>query len=212
MNGCAITSTSVRQLRLRAGECVRAKSRFKELHFVHPNDNAHDVMGKMEELDISQMPVFEDGEPMGSITEDNLVTLVLQGYDLRHTKVRDVMESSFPIVEPVTPIDQISGLLRGDTLAVFVRMGDGFEIITKYDVVHTIAGMTDSDQMAGAAGYGRVITNIPRDSMSDVKEAKNRHPGGARGAVTRSFHRGNHDPGLHDIDVRSERSGGTPGL
>ncbi len=60
-------------------------------------------MGKMEELDISQMPVFEDGEPMGSITEDNLVTLVLQGYDLRHTKVRDVMESSFPIVEPVTP-------------------------------------------------------------------------------------------------------------
>ena len=135
-------------IKVSAGECVRAKSRFKELHFVNPHDNAHAVMAKMEELDISQMPVFEDGEPMGSVTEDQLVTLVLQGYDLRHTEVREVMESSFPIVEPQTPIDQISGLLRGDTPAVFVKMGDGFEIITKYDVVHTIAGITEAENVA----------------------------------------------------------------
>lgn len=137
-------------IKVSAGECVRAKSRFKELHFVSPQDNAHAVMAKMEELDISQMPVFEDGEPMGSVTEDKLVTLVLQGYDLKHTEVREVMESSFPIVDPQTPIDQISGLLRGDTLAVFVKIGDEFEIITKYDVVHTIAGMTESEKMAAA--------------------------------------------------------------
>ena len=138
-------------IKVSAGECVRAKSRFKELHFVNPYDNAHEVMARMEELDISQMPVFEDGKPMGSITEDNLVTLVLQGYDLRHTEIREVMESSFPIVEHHTPIDQITGLLRGDTPAVFVKMGNGFEIITKYDVVHTIAAMREKDQMASAA-------------------------------------------------------------
>jgi cystathionine beta-synthase len=137
-------------IKVSAGQCVRAKSRFKQLHFVHPDDNANDAMVRMEELDISQMPVFEGDRPMGSITEDRLVTLVLQGYDLRHTKVRDVMESSFPIVEPDTQIDQITGLLRGDTPAVFVRMNGQFEIITKYDVVHTIASMSENSEMAGA--------------------------------------------------------------
>ncbi len=132
-------------IKVTAGECVRAKSRFKDLHVVQPDDNAQSVMAKMEELDISQMPVFEDSSPMGSVTEEKLVTLVLQGYDLRNTNVHEVMEPSFPIVSPATPIDQINGLLGGDTSAVFVQMADGrLEIITKYDVVRTISENADS--------------------------------------------------------------------
>ena len=138
-------------IKLSAGQCVRTKSRFKELHMCQPNDNAHAVMGKMEELDISQMPVFEGDHPMGSVTEDDLVNLVLQGYDLKNTEVREVMGSAFPIVEPETSIDQITGILRGDTPAVFVRMASNkLEIITKYDVVHTIAAMAESGEMASA--------------------------------------------------------------
>jgi cystathionine beta-synthase len=137
-------------IKISVGQCVRIKSRFKELHLVHPDDNAHDAMTRMEELDISQMPVFEDNRPMGSITEDGLVTMVLQGYDLRHVKVREVMEPAFPIVDPEAQIDQITSLLRGDTPAVFVRMNGQFEIITKYDVVHTIAKMKESGELAGS--------------------------------------------------------------
>ena len=97
------------------------------------------------------MPVFDGDKPMGSVTEDDLVNLVLQGYDLKNTEVREVMGSAFPIVEPDTAIDQITGILRGDTPAVFVRMGEGnLEIITKYDVVHTIAAMSESGEMAAA--------------------------------------------------------------
>ncbi|MCH2179934.1 MAG: pyridoxal-phosphate dependent enzyme [Mariniblastus sp.] len=151
-------------IKVSAGECLRIKSRFKDLHVVHPEDNAQDVMAKMEELDISQMPVFEDGRPMGSVTEDKLVTLVLQGYDLGNTCVRDVMESSFPIVTPETPIDQINGLLRGDAAAVFVQMSDGrFEIITKYDVVRTISEKTETTPEPGRARVPSpaFLTGIP---------------------------------------------------
>lgn len=138
-------------IKVSAGQCVRTKSRFKELHFCKPGDNAHAVMAKMEDLDISQMPVFDDDKPMGSITVDDLVNLVLQGYDLKNTEVREVMGSAFPIVEPDTSIDQITGILRGETPAVFVRMNDDkLEIITKYDVVHTIAAMSEAGEMAAA--------------------------------------------------------------
>ena len=84
---------------------------------------------------------------MRYLTEDKLVSMVLQGTDLKQVIVREVMESAFPIVSPDTTIDQITGLLKGDTPAVFVRMGDGkYEIITKYDVVHTIAGMAEAGE------------------------------------------------------------------
>lgn len=139
-------------VRVSAGECVRTKTQLRELQFIEPSNTAHEAMTKMEELDISQMPVFEDGKPTGSITEDKLVAIVLQGHDLKKTTVREVMEPSFPVVEPDTTIDQITGLLRGDTPAVFVKMNDQrFEIITKYDVVHTIAGMAEAAELATGA-------------------------------------------------------------
>ena len=151
-------------IKVTAGECVRTKSRFKNLHVVHPDDNAQRVMAQMEELDISQMPVFENDRPMGSVSEDKLVTLVLQGYDLRNTQIHEVMESSFPIVSPSTPIDQINGLLRGDTSAVFVQMDGGrLEIITKYDVVRTISEKTDTASVPGrpAVPPPAFLTGIP---------------------------------------------------
>ncbi len=131
-------------VRLSAKECVRTKRQVRELQFVAPTDSALAAMSKMEEMDISQLPVFENGSPTGSITEDRLVGLVLQGHDLKSMPVADVMEPSFPVVDPDTTIDQITDLLRGESPAVFVRMGEtSYEILTKYDVVHTIAGLTE---------------------------------------------------------------------
>jgi cystathionine beta-synthase len=132
-------------LRVDAQECVRHKARSQPLHFLRPADTAFDAMTRMEEHDISQMPVFDDGQPTGSVTEDRLIGLVLQGEDLKKTAVRDVMDPPFPIVTPNTPIDQITELLRGHSPAVFVQLADRqFEIITKYDVVHTIAAVAES--------------------------------------------------------------------
>lgn len=131
-------------VKVSAKECVKTKRKLRDLQFVAPEDTALKAMSKMEEMDISQLPVFENGTPLGSITEDRLVSLVLQGHDLKTTAVRDVMEPSFPVVDPETTIDQITELLRGETPAVFVKMSDKkYEIITKYDVVHTIAGLSD---------------------------------------------------------------------
>lgn len=131
-------------VRLSAKECLSAKRSPRALQFVGPGDSALLAMSKMEEMDISQLPVFEHGVPTGSITEDRLIGLVLQGHDLKKTTVGEVMEPTFPVVEPETTIDSITDLLRGDSPAVFVKMGDQhFEILTKYDVVHTIAGLSD---------------------------------------------------------------------
>ncbi len=131
-------------VKVSAKECVSTKRKMRELQFVSPTDSALVAMSKMEEMDISQLPVFEDGVPLGSITEDRLVSLVLHGQDLKTTSVFEIMEPSFPVVDPETTIDQITELLRGETPAVFVKMSEKkYEIITKFDVVHTIAGLSE---------------------------------------------------------------------
>ncbi|HMO15692.1 MAG TPA: pyridoxal-phosphate dependent enzyme [Pirellulaceae bacterium] len=140
------------ELAISAGQCARAKSKIKQLQSIGMESSAFDAMAKMKEMDISQMPVFENGQPTGSITEDKLISLVLQGIDLKNTAVREVMEPAFPVVEPDTTIDKITGLLRGDTPAVFVRMDNStYEIITKYDVVQTIAAMQVEGHFATGA-------------------------------------------------------------
>jgi cystathionine beta-synthase len=98
----------------------------------------------MDALDISQLPVIEDQQFLGAVTEDRLVALVLQGQDLGARVVREVMEPPFPIVDPHTTIDEVTGLLSGAT-AILVRMpARRFEILTKADVVHAIAGLADA--------------------------------------------------------------------
>ncbi len=138
-------------IHLSAGECVRAKSSNKQLQSLSPDDSAFDAMSKMEKQDISQMPVFDNGHPTGSVTEDKLVSMVLHGQDLKNTPVREIMEPSFPIVSQETSIDEITGLLQGDTPAVFVEMGtENYEIITKYDVVRTLASLNTGEMATGA--------------------------------------------------------------
>jgi cystathionine beta-synthase len=133
-------------VRLTAGECLRHKVGGIVLQSASPADTAQNALQKMDELNISQLPVRDGEEFVGSVTEDRLVALVLQGEDLTARIVREVMGSPFPIVEPHDTIDRISGLLRGET-AVLVRMADGSsEILTKSDVVHAIAGLAETER------------------------------------------------------------------
>ena len=133
-------------VRLTAGEYLRHKTSVAALQSASPADSAQDALQNMDELDISQLPVLENQQFLGAVTEDRLVALVLQGENLGSRVVREVMDPPFPIVDPGTTIDQISGLLRGET-AILVRMPDGtFEILTKSDVVHAIAGLAEAEE------------------------------------------------------------------
>ena len=133
-------------VRLTAGECLRHKTHEATLQSAAPGDSARDALQKMDEQDISQLPVIEDDQFLGAVTEDRLVALVLQGEDLRARVVREVMVPPFPMVTRSTTIDEITGLLRGET-AILVRMPNGrFEILTKSDVVHAIAGLAEGEQ------------------------------------------------------------------
>jgi predicted transcriptional regulator len=98
----------------------------------------------MQEQDISQIPVFEEAVPIGTIYEDQILNLALQGKDLRKLVVREVMSKPLPCIPKSAPVERITHILSHDHPAVFVEMTDSkMEILTKYDLMSIVAGLME---------------------------------------------------------------------
>ena len=115
-----------------------------KLEALTPSDTLLAALDRMREHDLSQLPVFEGGSPVGALYEDDLLTLAMEGKDLKKVVVREVMSEAFPIISPASPIDHLMSFITRDCPAVFVEMGNGqYEILTKYDLVHAIARLIE---------------------------------------------------------------------
>ncbi len=133
------------EVELTASDLVASKNgEGREVVSVAGYQTVHHALHVMQDRDVSQLPVFEDGEPVGSIYEDDVLKLALQGRDLRKVLVSEVMGKPFPIVPAITPVDQLTQLIAAGNPAIFVALDEKkFDIVTKYDIVREIARVSD---------------------------------------------------------------------
>ncbi len=131
-------------VRLTAGEILATKGETapaRALIHVAPSDSVATALERMQANDFSQLPVFEAGQPVGALYEDEVLSFVLEGKDLKKLIVREVMAAPFPVVQLSTPMDQITACITRTCPAVFVSLGDTrYDILTKYDLIHAITG------------------------------------------------------------------------
>ncbi len=132
---------------LTAGEIVQTKAALgqsRELVTVTPSETLAAGLERMQAHDFSQLPVFESGTPVGALYEDAILSLTLEGKDLKKLVVREVMGQAFPVLPRAAAIDQITACITRDCPAVFVDLGNGhYEILTKYDLLHAIARLVE---------------------------------------------------------------------
>jgi cystathionine beta-synthase len=133
------------EVTLTAADVIQVKrqnGKRRELIKVGPNRTVFQALQTMQQQDISQLPVFEDGRSVGSLFEDKILNLALEGKDLRKLIVREVMGPPLPEVPSNAPIERVTHLLSHESPAVFVKMGPGeLEVLTKFDLMDTIAGL-----------------------------------------------------------------------
>jgi cystathionine beta-synthase len=116
----------------------------RDLIVVGPDQTIFHALHTMQTQDISQLPVFEAQQAVGAIYEDQILNLALQGKDLRKMMIREVMSEPLPTISCEAPVERLTYLLSHEEPAVFVKMNNGrLEIITKYDVMGTIAGLME---------------------------------------------------------------------
>jgi cystathionine beta-synthase len=135
-------------VKVTAGEIVNAKhnsGKVRELVIARPYHTVYHALKTMQQQDISQIPVFEEKTPIGTIYEDQILNLALQGKDLHKLVVREVMSKPLPQVPRTAPVDRVTHILSHENPAVFVEMGEArFEILTKYDLMSTVASLMET--------------------------------------------------------------------
>ena len=89
----------------------------------------------MREHDISQIPVIEGGEVVGSLSETRILDILDSDPVAKHKPVAEYMERPFPVMSEDASIEEIAHNIDHSTTAILVRRTTGFDIITKSDLI-----------------------------------------------------------------------------
>ena len=112
----------------------------RELITVDASDKVRHALQLMKEYDISQMPVMKGEEIVGSVSENTILTYILEN-PLTHAEkpVSDIMDDPFPLVSEDLPISKLNKFVSKKVPAVMAKDNQGkIHILTKYDILQMI--------------------------------------------------------------------------
>lgn len=104
---------------------------------VTPDERVADLLAKMSELGITQIPVLEDGRSVGSMRENRILAKVLANRELLDSPVSAVMEQGFPIVDVDASSTEVTRKLQESPAVLVEEYGRITGIITRHDVLDT---------------------------------------------------------------------------
>lgn len=107
-----------------------------------PSHTVRQALNLMETYDISQLPIVEHGDCVGSVSEGPLMARAIAAPQALEQPVREVMEAPYPVVDQEFPVDRFQEILSRETPAVLIREGGELAgIVTRYDLLHYVAGI-----------------------------------------------------------------------
>ena len=103
---------------------------------VAPGQTVRQALTLMGLHDISQLPVMDGPNCVGSVTESSLTSRSLENTKLLDAVMSDVMDQPFPVVEASQPVDAVAKLLSKANPAVLVRDHGTLQgIVTRSDML-----------------------------------------------------------------------------
>lgn len=105
------------------------------LVWVSPPDKLSEALAKMNELGLTQIPVLEDGRPVGSLRENRVLAKVVRNRHLLDSPVSEVMEASFPTLDVDVSAQEVTRRLQTSPAVLVEEYGRIVGIITRHDVL-----------------------------------------------------------------------------
>jgi predicted transcriptional regulator len=106
---------------------------------------AHDAVSKgvrvMREMGFSQLPVFNDGQVVGSLTEKIIIEKFVAAPkpdEISRQSIEKIMDEAFPTVNEETPVSMLSTLLQYAPAVLVTKRGRVQGIITKADLLKVV--------------------------------------------------------------------------
>jgi cystathionine beta-synthase len=129
--------------RVTAGQLLERHAReLPPIVSVAPAANVRQALNLMSTWGVSQIPVLDGKDCVGSVSEGPLMARALEDSRLLERPVSEAMQAPFPVVDADVPLDRLTTLLSKETPAALVRReGQLVGIVNRYDVLRQVAGI-----------------------------------------------------------------------
>jgi cystathionine beta-synthase len=99
------------------------------------SDSVKEAIGLMNKTSVSQIPVLENGEVVGSLTDNKLLARIIENPTLKDAHVSDVMEDSMKFVALDSTLDVLSSMVEKEKAVLVRDAHNHIHIITKHDIL-----------------------------------------------------------------------------
>ena len=107
----------------------------ESLIFVSPDETLSAALALMSENGVTQIPVLEDHIPVGSLRESHVLAKLLANRELLDSKVSEVMDKSFPVLDVDASFVEIKSKLQRHPAVLIEDFKRITAIITRSDVL-----------------------------------------------------------------------------
>ena len=120
-------------------ELIGRKSN-KTFYSAQSTQTVREVLQVMKQNDISQLPVLEGEKIVGSISETNLLSTLLENPAANGSlAISGILEKAFPMVEMSLPISKLNQYIDKHTPAVLAKDKAGVtHVVTQYDIIQNL--------------------------------------------------------------------------
>lgn len=125
-----------KQHELKASELMN-----KRIVNLAPSEDVRSAIKKTKKYEISQLPVIDEGNIVGLVSETTIITRMASEKDPRKVldlKVTEVMQETPPIITPKTEISVVQSLLKIYPVILVSEKGKLQGLITKSDMLRKI--------------------------------------------------------------------------
>jgi cystathionine beta-synthase len=102
---------------------------------VSPDDTLLTAFQRMRVADVSQLPVLEEDHVVGILDESDVLLHVYKQPERFHDKVTAAMTQRLETLDPGASFADLLGVLNRDYVAIIVKDGHFFGLITRYDLL-----------------------------------------------------------------------------
>jgi cystathionine beta-synthase len=112
----------------------------QKLVTINSNQTVLQAIELMKKYDIENIPVLDDDNNIGSISESGLFNKILNNAEIKSDLISAVIEKSYPEVAFDTPVERLSTYITKENGAVLSKDESGsYHIVTKYDIIQSLA-------------------------------------------------------------------------
>jgi cystathionine beta-synthase len=102
---------------------------------VGPDHVLSEALQMMNQHGLSQLPVLDDGNSVGSLREGRVMAKLLNNRELLHVPVSEVMDAPFPVVNESVEVERATKYLKNAPAVLIEEYGRIVGIITRHDVI-----------------------------------------------------------------------------